>query len=231
MSILSVNTKLNKGLSLGIKTLGIHFAPHKLSGKNVCPSASKGCVQSCLFTSGMGVYRTVKDARIKKTQYFLNDRNKFMFELKKEIETQIRRAKKNNMIPAFRLNLTSDIAWESIKLEGKNIMEHFPDVQFYDYVKNPKRMLNFLLGKFPKNYHLTFSRSESNDEHCQMVMKLGGNVAMVFEYKLPETYTGLPIVNGDDNDCRFLDPKGVIVGLKVKGAGKKDESGFVIRAV
>jgi len=224
MPLLSVNTKLNKGLALGIKTMGLHFAPHKLSGKNVCPNASKGCSFSCLNKSGMGFYQSVQDARIKKTQYFLNDRNKFMFELKKEIETQIRRAKKNDMIPSFRLNLTSDLAWESIKLSGKNLMDHFPEIQFYDYTKSPKRMLDFLLGKFPKNYHLTFSRSESNDEHCQIISKLGGSIAVVFRGKLPETYMGMPTISGDESDARFLDPKGVIVGLVEKGLAKKDKS-------
>jgi hypothetical protein len=40
---------------------------------------------------------------------------------------------------------------------------------------------------------------------------------------------GKPVVDGDETDLRFLDPKGVIVGLKAKGKGKKDESGFVVR--
>lgn len=231
MPILSVNTKLNKGLKVGIKTFGIHLAPHKLSGKNVCPSASKGCSNACLNFSGMGYFPGVQKARIEKTQYFLNDRNKFMFELKKEIETQIRRAKKNGLIPAFRLNLTSDIAWESIKLEGKNLMEHFPDVQFYDYTKSPKRMLNFLLGDFPKNYHLTFSRSEDNDETCKVMIGMGGNCAVVFRGKLPDTYEVKQVISGDENDARFLDPKGVIVGLVEKGLAKKDKSGFVVEPV
>jgi hypothetical protein len=62
-------------------------------------------------------------------------------------------------------------------------------------------------------------------------MNMGGNVAMVFENKLPTTYKGKKVINGDENDLRFLDSKNVIVGLVAKGKGKKDDSGFVIRSV
>ena len=228
MLLTKSNVKIRKGESQGYRTFGIHFAPAKLSGKNVCPNASKGCAAACLNVSGQGYYQRVQDARIKKTKYFLEKREEFMTNLKKDIETSIRRAKKNGMVPCFRLNLTSDLAWESIKVGGKTFMEHFPTVQFYDYCKTPKRMLNFLSGKLPKNYHLTFSRSESNETHCDIVMACGGNVAMVFRNTLPETYKGKKVINGDETDLRFLDPKGVIVGLVAKGVGKKDESGFII---
>jgi hypothetical protein len=57
---------------------------------------------------------------------------------------------------------------------------------------------------------------------------MGGNVAVVFD-KLPSTWKGYPVINGDESDLRFLDPKNVIVGLKAKGKGKKDASGFVIK--
>jgi hypothetical protein len=91
-------------------------------------------------------------------------------------------------------------------------------------------MIEFVNGNFPKNYHLTFSRSESNESHTDLIMSMGGNVAMVFENKLPTTYKGKKVINGDENDLRFLDSKNVIVGLVAKGKGKKDDSGFVIRS-
>jgi hypothetical protein len=228
MLLTTNNTKILKGEKLGYRTFGIHFAPASLSGKNVCPSSSAGCRQSCLYLSGQGYYQRVQDARVKKTKYFFENRANFLSELVENITTMARRAKKNNMVPCFRLNLTSDIAWESIKVEGKSLMDMFPDVQFYDYCKGAKRMLNFLEGKFPKNYHLTFSRSESNQTHCDIVMACGGNVAMVFRNTLPKTYKGKTVINGDESDLRFLDPKGVIVGLVAKGVGKKDASGFII---
>jgi len=86
------------------------------------------------------------------------------------------------------------------------------------------------LGKhkeFPENYHLTFSRSETNDKVSQMVLEMGGNVAVVFRNQLPKTWKGYEVVNGDDNDLRFLDKQGVVVGLIEKGMAKKDSTGFV----
>ena len=56
------------------------------------------------------------------------------------------------------------------------------------------------------------------------------NVTVVFD-KLPETYMGLPVFDADDTDLRFLDPKGVVLGLKAKGRAKKDTSGFVRRVI
>jgi hypothetical protein len=222
------NTKIRKGEKSGYKTAGIHLAPHKMSGYNTCPAASVGCSAACLNTAGMGVYSTVQAARVKKTKFFFEDRGNFLNSLIKEIKSVIKKAAKLNMIPAFRLNLTSDIAWENIRINNQTIMEMFPNVNFYDYTKVPRRMLNFLNGKFPKNYHLTFSRSENNQTHCDIVMSCGGSVAMVFRGKLPSTYQGKKVINGDENDLRFLDPKGVIVGLVEKGRAKKDASGFVV---
>jgi len=113
---------------------------------------------------------------------------------------------------------------------AKEIMEAFPDVQFYDYTKVLTRMLRYCDGKFPANYHLTFSRSESNWDDCIKVLAKGGNVAAVFSKDLPGDHIGYTVVDGDVNDLRFNDPRNVIVGLKAKGKARKDDSGFVILA-
>ena len=44
---------------------------------------------------------------------------------------------------------------------------------------------------------------------------------------IPISFRGLPTVDGDKNDLRFLDPKGVAVALYAKGKAKHDTSGFV----
>ena len=46
-----------------------------------------------------------------------------------------------------------------------------------------------------------------------------------------ETWKGFEVVNGDETDLRFLDKKGVVVGLIEKGRAKKDETGFVQEGV
>lgn len=224
------NTKIAKGEKLGYFTTGIHFAPHTLSGRNVCPFASKGCAAACLNTAGMGVYGRVQRARIKKTQAFHADPQGFIAQLISEIKAAGRKAQREGMILALRLNLTSDIAWEKIIHNGKNIFQHFPEVIFYDYTKNHNRMMDFLKGKFPKNYSLTFSRSESNHEKCMEILKEGGNVAIVFRGKLPKKWNGFKVINGDVSDTRFLDPKNCVVGLVQKGRAKRDQSGFVVES-
>ena len=153
----------------------------------------------------------------------------------KEIASSIKSAQKKKMQAVFRLNLTSDIAWEDVYMKDPdyNIFEYFCAEQFYDYTKSFKRMANFLSKKkdFPSNYHLTFSRSEHNDKLCEMVLKMGGNVAVVFRNQLPQTWKGYEVINGDENDLRFLDKQGVVVGLIEKGMAKKDETGFVQEGV
>ena len=224
----TANAKIRKGEKIGYKTFGIHLAPASLSGFNVCKDASAGCAASCLNTAGMGVYSTVQAARIAKTKLFFKDKAIFLSQLIKEITAAVKSAKKQNLTAVFRLNLTSDLPWEKIKLNGKSVFDLFPQVTFYDYTKSPERMTAFLSGDMPKNYHLTFSKSETNGAIAESILKSGGNVAMVFRKSLPSKWLGVDVVNGDETDLRFLDGAGKIVGLVEKGKAKKDESGFVI---
>lgn len=215
----TANYKTVKGEKLGYLTGILYLAPAKISGYEVCPRRSAGCTEACLYTAGMGAFSNVQQARIKKTKQFFEDRDNFLMQLRKDITALVRKAKKTNMTPAIRLNGTSDIEWTRF-----GIMEEFPDVTFYDYTK----VVNRLENSIPKNYHITFSRSESNEEECMKALKLGFNVAAVFN-KLPETYLARPVINGDETDVRFADAKGVIVGLTAKGKAKKDLNNFVIK--
>jgi len=229
MSLLnSGNSKTRKGEKKGFTTYGLHLAPANLSGFNVCKDASAGCAAACLNTAGRGKMTMVQTARIKKTLFFFQDKQGFLAELWQEAARSIKSAARKNMIPCFRLNLTSDLPWEKIKFNGQSIFDAFPSIQFYDYTKSPERMTAFLSGTLPKNYHLTFSRSESNGSLAEAFLASGGNVAMVFRKSLPATFKSYPVVDGDETDLRFLDGSGKIVGLKEKGLAKKDETGFVL---
>lgn len=230
------NQKIEKGEKLGYITKGIHFAPANLSGFEVCQWRSKGCTASCLNTAGRGQMNSVQASRIAKTKLFFDKQMDFLFKLSKEISSSIKTATKKSMQSVFRLNLTSDIAWESVffnEEQPQTIFDKFPSTQFYDYTKSFKRMAQYL-GKhkeFPSNYHLTFSRSETNDKLAEMVLEMSGNVAVVFRNQLPSTWKGYEVVNGDENDLRFLDKQGVVVGLIEKGMAKKDLTGFVQEGV
>lgn len=219
------NAKTTKGEKLGYLTGIMYLAPaNTIEGINTCPYASKGCKKACLYTAGRGKFNNVQNARISKTELFRDNLNEFMHTLYHDIKRLVKRAEKLNMNACVRLNGTSDIEWEKIKHNGKNIFEIFPNVQFYDYTKNPFRFQK----KLPNNYHLTYSRSENkfSQKWTKTLLKQGHNVAVVFN-NVPTEYLGHEVINGDDHDLRFLDKKGVVVGLTAKGEAKKDKSGFV----
>jgi hypothetical protein len=220
---IDTNAKTRKGQAKGFMTGILYLAPSDISGKNLCPHASEGCKAACLFTAGRGAMSPIRNARLKKTMAFLSDRKGFAESLKNEIAKLVKKTAKNGMTPCVRLNGTSDLPWHKIE----DIMQSFPNVQFYDYTPNLFRMLEFTSGKLPANYHLTFSRKEDNDQAVDSVLKAGGNVAVVFK-TIPTSWKGFPVVDGDETDLRFLDGKNVIVGLKAKGKAKKDTSGFVV---
>jgi hypothetical protein len=240
MKILGIDTnaKTRKGEKRGYATAISYLAPSNASGvTNTCPSASKGCREACLFTSGRGVMSTVMEARINKTKFFVNDQRAYMTQLKRELVAFIKSTSKKLKIPCTRLNGTSDIAWEDILIDGQNIMQTFAGLQFYDYTKRIARMDNFLDGKLPANYHLTFSRSEkTKDEIVKSILKRGGNVAAVYAETLPVWDFDAEVINGDADDLRFKDPRGKVVGLtykRAKGVTVDDaiESGFVLDRV
>jgi len=89
-----------------------------------------------------------------------------------------------------------------------------------------KRQYQTFYTRF-KNYHLTFSAAESNQSDVQKAIEQGMNATVVFD-KVPAKYIDRPVFDGDESDLRFLDPKGVVVGLKAKGRAKKDTTGFVV---
>ncbi len=237
------NMKTEKGRKFGYHTAILHLAPSDLSGYNVCPMASLGCRAACLNTSGQGgmikgsggmcgvdlvaaiksgrLTNRVQTARIRKTRQFMEKRSEFMTLLIADIKAHIRVSKLHGLTPCIRLNGTSDLRWETVKVNGRTIFEIFSALQFYDYTKIPNRRVSHI-----PNYHLTFSLAEDNDASARVAIENGLNVAVVFR-AMPDTFMGLPVTNGDVSDLRFLDPSPCIVGLSAKAKAKKDTSGFV----
>ena len=228
---IDTNSKTVKGVERGYSTGIVYLAPSNESGKNTCPNASRGCRIACLFSAGRGSMSNVKKARIKKTKNFFANKTEWLGQLLEEIDRENRKATKNGLTFVGRLNGTSDIAWEDF-----NVFQSRKDVQFYDYTKSFPRMLQYLDNALPSNYHLTFSKSETNSKLCSIVLQRGGSVAMVFRNYEAVVEAGFyefdgktyPVVDGDKNDLRFLDPSNCIVALKEKGEAKHDETGFVI---
>lgn len=213
-----------------LRTFILYLAPYTLSGKNVCPYASKGCIWGCLNISGRGVFSSVQLSRLQKTKFWAEDRQGFYNQLVKELSNAQKLAERNNTNFAIRLNGTSDIDHpQHIKNEcGIDIFSEFPNLKFYDYTKGISRLEKYVKEYESGKYHLTFSRSESNDKECAKALELGYNIAVVFD-NVPSEWRLLNVFNGDSTDLRINDPKGVIVGLKAKGKAKKDVSGFVVK--
>ena len=222
----TANPKIQKGTKLGYLSFILHLAPADLSGKNTCPKATAGCKSACLNTAGRGGMfkkgentNVIQKARIRKTVAFFFDRDAFMQDLVSDINKAIKLATKLGLTPVFRLNGTSDLSWEKYDAgQGLNIFEQFPYVQFYDYTK----VLGRKIAQY-KNYHLTFSKADGNDADVAAALEQGMSVVAVYD----EIPAGVP--SADETDLRFLDAKGVMLGLKAKGRAKKDYSGFVIR--
>jgi hypothetical protein len=223
----TANPKIQKGTKLGYLSFILHLAPADVSGYETCAKRTRGCTAACLNTAGRGgmfkrgeTTNVIQRARIRKTRYFFEDRVNFMLDLKADIEKAIRYAERKGLKPVFRLNGTSDLAWEKYDVEGMglNIFDTFPQVQFYDYTKILGRKVKQI-----KNYHLTFSKADGNDADVARALAQGLSVVAVYD----EIPAGVP--SADDTDLRFLDQRGVMLGLKAKGRAKKDLSGFVIR--
>jgi hypothetical protein len=224
------DAKTVKGNGDKYETAIMYMQPWKSSGINVCANAEiAGCIDGCLFTAGRGAMNTVQAARAKKTAWFAADRDGFMAQLVVDVTKFIKYCDKQGVMPVIRLNGTSDIRWERIAVDDyANIFDMFPKVQWYDYTKIANRKIENV-----SNYHLTFSYSEANPlykKQIEIAKAKGMNMAVVFRSvdAIPHHFMDRPVISGDADDLRFLDPDGVVVSLYAKGRAKKDTSGFVI---
>lgn len=232
----NISSKLTKNGKVGQFTYGVYLAPASTSGYNVCLNSTPECRLGCLATSGRaaidifsGVTR-ISDARIKKTKLFHEDQTFFMDWLVAEIKAYKAKAVKLGLYFSVRLNCTSDIDWATVKHNGLNIFEIYPDVQFYDYTKQLTKLFNPIA-----NYQLTLSYTGYKPELYKSMLKQGNNIAVVFNVKhetdLPKTFMGFPVVNGDLTDYRVADAKGVVVGLKWKRIADRNAEKQILNSV
>jgi len=221
--------KVQKGEKAGFDTLILYLAPAKSSGFNVCPFATGHCIRACLAESGRALLEAragksaIRASRIYKTRFFHLNPQGFNALLFAEIESAVRKAEKRGQRLAVRLNGTSDISPERFTVGGRNVLQAFPKVTFYDYTKAPERLA---LAKRYANYHITLSYTGEglNPAICENALQAGGTVAVVFNGRaLPDMWNGFPVVDGDKSDLRFLDPAGTVVGLRFKRVARAVE--------
>ena len=231
--LLSSSAKADKSQSVGVLSRVLY-----LTSGVFCPGATAGCLGVCLgHTSGRMTMLQSANARDRRTALYAEDQDYFLDLLRCDLRALREDARLAGMVPAVRLNGTSDIPWE--KLHGDLFVE-FEDIEFYDYTKLAPRVRAFLRSQhqksdFPPNYHLTFSLSEKNVGDAEALLAEGAGVAVVFWPNLPARYRGYPVINGDKHDVRFLDKsyltesRGYIVGLAAKGLAREDLLGFVVK--
>lgn len=220
--LLSTSTKVDKCQSVGVLARVLYLTPGIF-----CPGATKGCLAACLgHTSGRMAFQTHTDARDRRAALLVENPQLFIKRLRAELTLLETDALQYDLAPAVRLNGTSDLRWERLYPE---LFADFPQLQFFDYTKLQVRMSHHLNGRLPQNYHLTFSADGSNHHHSIELLERGATVAVVFWPELPKTWWGFPVIDGDLHDARFIDPKGVVVGLRAKGVARVDTSGFTIR--
>lgn len=226
------SVKMLHSFQHSVSTYCIYLASADLSGYNVCPNSTY-CKENCLQGSGRNLINkranlnTIENSRIIKTRLFFANKEVFMRLMLHEIERERAKAEKIGNEFSIRLNATSDINPTAFVLDGKNILEIYPDITFYDYTKVPNR---FNLLEQYKNYDLTWSIDGSGDN-----LKLGldylakgGRVAVVFGNGLPKKWYGYDVIDGDLYDFRYKDGN-VIVGLKFKKTANNYKDGkFVL---
>lgn len=215
----------NKKLAKSKKaTFGLTIAPANASGDNVCAFSTPSCRAACvLVTAGNARYPAVMRARIVRTKFLQAHPNAAITLISSEIRAAV--AKHGEIV--VRLNVASDLRWEFI---APKLFE-INGASFYDYTKYPANL------RAPgANYRLTYSVSErkgSNDE-ATLALSFGNGAAVVFDTPrgapLPLVYLGAPVIDGDASDDRTIDPRGVIVGLRAKGAARGKvgtDTGFI----
>ena len=223
----TASAKTVKGEKIGYLTAILYLKPDNI----ICSMARvAGCMHGCLENAGRGAFTSVQLARISKTKYFKEHRVAFMLSMAADVWTMERKAKKLGLTLLVRPNGTSDILYENIDIiDGKNIFQLFPDVQFYDYTKHPARNLN---GKTSNNYDLTYSFSGITPlsiTHKGLLNPHNSRVAVVFmkQSDIPLHFNGWSVIDGDNTDVRHIEPKNVVVALYAKGKAKRDTTGFV----
>lgn len=235
MHLLTLNqTKMLKAEGTGYLSAILHLQP-AWSYKKVetCSGLHGVCAKCCIAQTGRGRFSQAVEARKRRTRLFVDQSALFYALLDADLLALTEKARKTGLIPTCRLNGTSDLPWESYSRDGiqfgilprtgKGLFESHPGIRFYDYTKDPNRVLAQSIA----NYSLTFSASERSTEAQQkQILDSGHNVAMVFGIKrgeeLPKTHLlegkRFKVVDGDRDDLRFpeRDGRGVIIGLRYK---------------
>jgi len=226
VELLGEGMKTDKNEGEGALTRILYLPPATASGRSLCAWATYGpggCADACLVDSGQLSMEPAENARNWKAILLFGDRALFRRLMVFEIARHQRRAIRMGLIPAVRLDGTSDVALE----DSMRLAEAFPGVTFYGYTKSVKRALKAARGELGANRYICFSYSGSNGRDASRVLAAGGTVAVAFRARpgiagrrapdrLPARWRGVRVIDGDLSDWRPGDPQGVVIGLRFK---------------
>ena len=192
--------------------------------RNLCVGSTRGCRAVCLTHSGrLGLSASQRAAFVRSIMW-QQHRPQFQAILEHEIRKFVTSCADQ---PVVRVYGTHD---GNIDDDLPGLTDTFPEVIFNDYTK-----IDQPVGWVRDNVYRCKSATENTtrDEFLDYASN-GWNHAVPFDLgrhdPLPEFFHGIPVVDGDHDDLRFLDPDGVIVGLRYKvahGVDKSQSRGFI----
>ena len=220
------SAKLAKGnRERGYLPVIMYAAPATSSGANLCAWSTGECRHGCLNTSGYGGialdaagWNRTQAARIRRSAQIILEPEAFARDLLREVRAAWRKAERQGLRLAIRLNGTTDIAWHRVAPELLADVQSYGTV--YEYTKRPKP------DALRAGVDVTYSYPGGDGVAAQRFLAAGSRVAVVFATAkrdaLPATWRApwgdtIPVIDGDAHEMRFTDPGGVIVGLRAKG--------------
>lgn len=208
----SANVKIAKG---AIPTVSLALSPSTEAGWDSCVFATAECAAACLaHSAGRMAFDAAREARVWRTTFAARDPHAFLTIVRHEVSLAVKRLGTIGL----RLNVASDIRWERFCPD----LLTADGVRAYDYTKYPARLRDDLDGRY--RIVQSFTGTDASAEACIDYVGNGGTAAVVFATAkgeaLPAEWHGIPVIDGDVTDMRADDPRGVIVGLRAKGAAK-----------
>lgn len=205
ITLLSSSAKSEKSRAKGWLSAVLYLEP----SLKLCPFSTPACRAACLVHSGRLPMPKAQSARAKRTELFHSNPTLFRELLEAELLLHKARAKAQGLKPCVRLDGTSDTGMHAdlaAFLDGH-------DIRSYDYTKDLQRAV-----ENPEHYTFSFSGGKVSKRNALAFLASGGRVAVIFQGQdLPTEWEGFPVIDGDADDLRFLDPPGVVVGLRLKG--------------
>lgn len=226
--LLSESAKIEKGEAYGYITGVCYMSAFTdiIGLGNTCSHAIKAdCFRHCLKSSGQLGGEVAQEAMKDRLDLLIKNPALFFEILRRENARLDRRAESIGFERAGRMNGTTDLDWTRITFGGLTIADHFSNVQWYDYTKNWNLARNYI----SKGIHVTLSwYKKLPTTRALESLDRGVNLAVVYRDKIPKTQIvgdrKIEVISGDNHDLRFLDPRGVIVGLKYKNQTMHEEA-------